>query len=209
MAEHEQRSARGGEQGEVWLVRHGPTEWSKAGRHTGRTDVPLTADGEAAAAALRPVLQGRHFGLALSSPLQRAWNTALLAGCTPEPDPDLQEWDYGEYEGRTTAAIRGERPGWSIFTDGVPGGETAPDVAARADRVIARVLQAPGDSILFAHGHLLRVLGARWVGADPQAGRHLLLATAAVCILGWERETPALARWNDTSHLDGGLAAAG
>lgn len=202
-------AASDSEKGEVWLVRHGPTEWSKAGRHTGRTDIPLTADGEAHAAALRPVLKGRSFALALSSPLKRAWETAQLAGIHPEPDPDLQEWDYGEYEGRTTAAIREERPGWAIFTDGVPGGESAQDVADRADRVIARVLSAPGDSILFAHGHLLRVLGARWVGAQPQAGRHLLIATAAVCILGWERDIPALARWNDTSHLGGGLSAAG
>jgi broad specificity phosphatase PhoE len=209
MPASEKGTKSGTEMGEVWLVRHGPTEWSKAGRHTGRTDIPLTPDGEADATALRPVLEGREFALVLSSPLKRALETAHLAGCQPESDPDLQEWDYGEYEGRTTAAIREERPGWAIFTDGVPGGESADDVAARADRVIARVLSAPGDSILFAHGHLLRVLGARWVGAAPQAGQHLLLATAAVCILGWERETPALARWNDTSHLDGGLAAAG
>jgi broad specificity phosphatase PhoE len=191
--------------GEVWLVRHGTTEWSQAGRHTGRTDVPLTPEGESAAAALRPVLAHRRFALVLSSPLARARETAELAGESPEIDDDLQEWDYGQYEGRTTHDIRQERPNWSLWRDGVLGGETADDVAARADRVIARVRAAGGDCLLFAHGHLLRILGARWIDAPPTAGQHLLLATAAVSVLGYERETPALARWNDTSHLDGGL----
>jgi broad specificity phosphatase PhoE len=191
--------------GEVWLVRHGTTEWSQTGRHTGRTDVPLTAEGERAAAALRPVLAHRTFALVLASPLVRARHTAELAGESPEIDDDLQEWDYGQYEGRTTPEIREERPDWSISKDGVIGGETAGDVAARADRVIARVRAADGDCLLFAHGHLLRILGARWIAAPATAGQHLLLATAAVSILGYERETPALARWNDTSHLDGGL----
>ncbi len=186
---------------QVWLVRHGPTEWSQAGRHTGRTDLPLTLEGEQEAATLRPVLAGRPFALALTSPLQRASHTAALAGLSPETDPDLREWDYGQYEGRTTADIRTERPGWTLWKDGVPGGETAEEVAARADRVIARARAAEGDTVLFAHGHLLRVLGARWVGAPPTAGQHLLLSTAAVCVLGWERQTPALARWNDISHL--------
>ncbi len=193
--------------GEVWLVRHGTTDWSRSGRHTGRTDVRLTPEGERAAAALRPVLADRRFALVLSSPLRRARDTAELAGCFPELDDDLQEWDYGQYEGRTTNEIRAERPGWLIWQDGVLGGETADDVAARADRVITRVRAAGGDCLLFAHGHLLRILGARWIGAPPTAGQHLLLATAAVSILGYERETPALARWNDTSHLDGGLRA--
>jgi probable phosphoglycerate mutase len=193
--------------GELWLVRHGSTEWSVNGRHTGRTDLPLTEAGEVAARALRPVLRDRRFGLVLSSPLQRARRTAELAGCTPELDDDLREWDYGDYEGRTTADIREERPGWSIWTDGTPGGECADDVATRADRVIARARNSPGDSIFFAHGHFLRVLGARWAEAPPTSGAHLLLSTAAVCILGYDRETPALARWNDTSHLNGGLAS--
>ncbi len=192
--------------GDVWLVRHGPTEWSQNGRHTGRTDLPLTPEGEADAAAVRAVLAGREFGLVLASPRQRAIKTAELAGCTPEVDPDLQEWDYGEYEGRRSVEIRQERPGWSIWNDGVIGGESAAEVGARADRVIARARGVAGDTLLFAHGHLLRVLGARWVGADPTAGQHLLLGTAAVCILSYERETPALSRWNDTSHLDGGLS---
>lgn len=193
--------------GEVWLIRHGTTEWSQNGRHTGRTDVALTPDGERAAAALRPVLAQRRFALVLSSPLVRARHTAELAGESPELDADLQEWDYGRYEGRTTHDIRQEKPGWSIWQDGVPGGETCDDVAARADRVIARVRAAGGDCLLFAHGHLLRILGARWIGAPPTAGRHLLLATAAISVLGYERETPALARWNDTSHGNGGPRA--
>jgi broad specificity phosphatase PhoE len=189
--------------GVLWLVRHGSTEWSTTGRHTGLTDVPLTSEGELAAAALGPVLAGHEFALVLSSPLQRARRTAELAGESPQIDDDLLEWDYGQYEGRTTPEIRQERPGWSLWTDGVLGGETADDVAARADRVIARVRAAGGDCVVFAHGHLLRVLGARWIGSAPTGGQHLLLSTAAVCVLGYERETPALARWNDTSHLVG------
>ena len=188
---------------QVWLVRHGTTEWSTSGRHTGRTDIPLTAGGEQAARALQPVLAVHQFALQLSSPLIRAAHTAQLAGCSPQLDPDLMEWDYGDYEGRTTAAIREERPGWNIWDDGVLRGETADEVAARADRVIARARTAEGDTLLFAHGHLLRILGARWIGSPPADGRHLLLSTAAFCVLGWERETPALARWNDTSHLEG------
>lgn len=190
-----------GELGQVWLVRHGTTEWSLNGRHTGRTDLPLTAAGEAAAATLRPLLAHRSFALVLSSPLKRARDTAQLAGCAPELDDDLQEWDYGDYEGRTTPDIRAERPDWSIWNDGVPGGETIEQVAARADRVISRARAADGDSILFAHGHLLRILGARWIAAPPTGGKHLLLSTAAICVLGYERDTPALSRWNDTSHL--------
>ena len=189
--------------GSVWLVRHGTTEWSVNGRHTGRTDIPLTSAGEAAAAALRPVLAGHAFALVLSSPLRRARHTAELAGFHPQVDDDLQEWDYGAYEGRTTADIRVDRPGWTIWDDGAPAGESAQDVATRADRVIARVRAVEGDCLLFAHGHLLRILGARWIDAPPTAGQHLLLSTAAVSVLGYERETPALARWNDTSHLDG------
>ncbi len=196
-----------GEYGQVWLVRHGSTEWSTSGRHTGLTDVPLTADGEKAASTLRPLLADRRFALVLSSPLQRARHTAELAGESPQIDADLLEWNYGQYEGRTTLDIRKERPGWSIWQDGVLGGETADEVATRADRVIARARAAGGDCLLFAHGHLLRVLGARWIGSPPAAGQHLLLSTAAVCVLGYERETPALARWNDTSHLDGVASA--
>jgi broad specificity phosphatase PhoE len=187
---------------QVWLVRHGTTEWSVNGRHTGLTDIPLTVDGEQAARAVKPVLAGHGFALQLTSPLLRARHTAELAGFAPEVDPDLSEWNYGDYEGRTTVDIRAERPGWTIWDDGTPGGETAQEVAARADRVIARARAAAGDTLLFAHGHLLRILGARWIEEPPTAGAHLLLSTAAICVLGWERQTPALARWNDTSHLE-------
>ncbi len=188
---------------QVWLVRHGSTEWSESGRHTGATDLALTADGERAAACLRPLLAGRHFDLVLSSPLRRARDTAQLAGLTPDLDADLHEWRYGDYEGRRTVDIREERPGWSLWSDGAPGGEAPQQVAERADRVVERLRAASGDAVVFAHGHLLRVLGARWLGTPPAFGQHLLLSTAAVCVLGWERETPALERWNDTSHLHG------
>ena len=189
------------ERGQVWLVRHGATEWSGSGRHTGRTDVPLTADGERAAASLRPLLEQHAFAMELASPRRRARRTAELAGRQPQIDDDLQEWDYGDYEGLTTTQIREREPGWTIWSGTVPGGETAADVAERADRVIERARGAGGDVVLFAHGHLLRVLGARWIGAAPTAGEHLLLGTAATCVLGYERDTPALARWNDTSHV--------
>jgi broad specificity phosphatase PhoE len=186
------------------VVRHGPTEWSSRGRHTGRTDISLDDDGRRAAAALAPVFARREFALVITSPLTRARDTASLAGFPDATiDDDLLEWDYGQYEGRTTPDIRHERPGWSLWSDGVLGGETAEDVAARADRVIARARAAGGDCVVFAHGHLLRVLGARWIAAPPTFGQHLLLSTAAVCVLGYERETAALARWNDTSHLAG------
>jgi probable phosphoglycerate mutase len=142
--------------------------------------------------------------LVLCSPLRRARDTARLAGYEDfVTDDDLAEWDYGDYEGRTTEQIREQQPDWTIWDGPVPGGESAAEVAARADRVIARARAAGGDAVLFAHGHFLRVLGARWIGAGPTTGQHLLLGTSAVCILGYERETPALARWNDTSHMAG------
>jgi probable phosphoglycerate mutase len=194
------------EPGQVWLIRHGATEWSESGRHTGRTDIPLTEAGVRAAAPVRPLLAGRRFALTLSSPRRRAVRTAELAGCRPEIDDDLQEWDYGDYEGLTTPQIREREPGWTVWSGSLPGGETAAQVAARADRVIARARAAAqdgGDVALFAHGHLLRVLGARWIGEPPTFGERLLLGTAAICVLGDERGTPALARWNDTSHVRG------
>lgn len=183
----------------VWLIRHGETEWSRDGRHTGRTDVQLTAAGEAAAQALRPALAGREFRLVLTSPLQRARRTCELSGLGGDAtlDPDLMEWDYGAYEGRTTAAIRTERPGWTVWRDGVPGGETATQVAARCDRVVERLRASEGDAAVFAHGHLLRALAARWLGQPVADGRLYALSTAALCILGYERETPVLLRWND------------
>jgi broad specificity phosphatase PhoE len=181
---------------QVWLVRHGETEWSRDGRHTSRTDLPLTPEGEQRAQALRAVLSAHEFALVLSSPLQRARRTAELAGFTPEPCDDLREWDYGDYEGRTTTDIRADRPDWSLWTDGCPNGEVAADVGARVDRAIGRARATDGDVALFAHGHVLRVLGARWVGLSPADGRLLELSTAGLCVLGYERETAVLEQWN-------------
>jgi broad specificity phosphatase PhoE len=185
------------------LVRHGETEWSATGRHTSVTDVPLTDRGREAAARLRSRLAGFEFALVLASPRARARETAALAGLgeRAEVDEDLAEFAYGEYEGRTTADIREERPGWNVWDDSAPGGETAAQVGARADRVIERVTVVDGDVAAFAHGHLLRVLGARWIGLDPVYGGHLGLDTGSVCELGYERERRAIWVWNDTSHL--------
>jgi broad specificity phosphatase PhoE len=185
------------------LVRHGETEWSATGRHTSVTDVPLTDRGREAAARLRPRLAGFKFTLVLASPRARARETATLAGLgeRAEVDEDLAEFAYGEYEGRTTPDIREERPGWNVWDHGAPGGETADQVGARADRVIERVTGVDGDVAAFAHGHLLRVLGARWIGLDPVYGGHLGLDTGSVCELSYERERRAIWVWNDTSHL--------
>ena len=188
---------------EVVLVRHGQTEWSASGKHTGRTDIPLTEAGHANADALRPVLAGREFIRKLTSPLQRAAETCRLAGFgeTAERRDELMEWDYGDYEGLTTPEIRERRPGWYLWRDGCPGGEAAGDVGARVDRVVEELRSLEGDAVLFAHGHLLRVLAARWIEHPPAFGGRLRLATGAVCTLGWEREVPAIELWNDTSHL--------
>jgi probable phosphoglycerate mutase len=181
---------------EVVLLRHAETEWSLAGKHTGRTDIPLTDHGRELAAALRPRFADRTFTLVLSSPLSRARETAQLAGLSPELDEDLLEWDYGEYEGITTKEIWETRPDWDLWHDGAPGGEQPADVAARVDRVIARALAADGDTCIVAHGHVLRVLGARWVEQPPAFGARLWLATAAVCTLGLQRGARALRGWN-------------
>ena len=189
--------------GRLWLVRHGATEWSAAGRHTGTTDVPLTEAGRAAAERAGAALRGIDFALVLSSPLSRALDTARLAGFDhPAVDRNLAEWDYGDVEGITTDEMRERIPGWTVWRDGCPGGETVDEVGARADAVISRVRDVDGDAVAFAHGHLLRVLGARWSGQPAGFAERLLLSTAAICILGWERETPAIDSWNDTSHLD-------
>jgi broad specificity phosphatase PhoE len=191
--------------GELILLRHGETEWSRANRHTGRTDLPLTAAGEAAAAALTPALATRRVRAALTSPAQRATRTALLAGLTDAvPDDDLQEWDYGGYEGKTTAEIRRERPGWYLWRDGVvPGdaehpGETVEHVGERADRVLSRVrpLLADGDVALVAHAHLLRVLTARWLRLEAAAGRLFRLDTGTLSTLGAEHDEPVIVSWN-------------
>ncbi len=194
----------------VWVARHGQTEWSAAGRHTSRTDVPLTAVGEQEAIALGTVLQQEHFDLVESSPRQRAVRTAELAGFEPTIDNDLVEWDYGELEGLTTDQIKAKYPGWSIWHGPWPGGETDEQVAARADRVVHRALALPSGAkaLLFAHGHLLRVLAARWLGQSPTSGRFFMLGTATISVLGWERGGAAVERWNVPSGLAPGSGAA-
>ena len=187
----------------VVLVRHGATEWSETHKHTGVTDVPLTDAGRAGAERLAARLAGRDFALVLTSPRVRARETVALAmlGERAEIEPDLAEFDYGDYEGRTTADIRVERPGWTVWDHGSPGGETPEQAGVRADRVIERALAADGDVALFAHGHMLRALGARWIGMPAAAGAFLALSTSAVCELGFERERRVIWLWNDTAHL--------
>jgi broad specificity phosphatase PhoE len=188
----------------VVLVRHGETEWTVSRRHTGRTDIPLTENGRQEAKLIAARLADQRFASVLTSPLSRARETCELAelGTPATVTDDLLEWDYGDYEGRRTADIRTERPDWLLFRDGVPHGESPDDVARRVDRVIARAREVDGDVALFAHGHLLRVLGARWIDQPPADGAHLLLSTGAICLLGWERETPVLIHWNSTAHLE-------
>ena len=190
----------------VLLVRHSETEWSLSGQHTSRTDLPLLDEGRPVAKALGRRLAAREFALVLSSPLKRASETAQLAGLgdVAEATDDLLELGYGEYEGRTTAEIRTERPGWDLWKDGSPGGEPLAAAAERVDRVIACADAAGGDVALFAHGHILRILGARWLGLPPAAGSRLALSTASLCDLGYERERRVIWVWNDTSHSDPG-----
>jgi broad specificity phosphatase PhoE len=188
---------------EIWLVRHGETEWSRSGQHTSRTDLPLTPEGERQAESLKRMLAGHSFTLVLSSPMKRAVETCRLVGLSPELSDDLREWDYGDYEGLTTPEIQKSAPGWTIFTGSVPNGETIEQVGARADRVISRIISraqaAAGDVALFGHGHLLRVLAARWVGIEPSGGRLLALSTASLSVLGYERETRVVRLWNQAS----------
>jgi probable phosphoglycerate mutase len=181
----------------VVLIRHGETAWSRDRRHTGRTDIPLIPAGEAEAVALAPRLADWKFSRVLVSPLTRARETADLAGLErTEVTPDLMEWDYGDYEGRTTSAIREDRPGWDLFADGVPGGETLSQVATRTDRVIAAIRAGTGDVACVAHAHVLRVLAVRWLGVDPVAARYLTLGPASISVLGWEREQAVVDHWN-------------
>jgi broad specificity phosphatase PhoE len=188
---------------ELWLIRHGETEWSRSGQHTGRTDIPLTAAGERQAALLGRRLAGRKFARVLTSPLLRARATGQLAGHgdVAQDEPDLMEWDYGAYEGRTTAQIREEVPGWTIWNGGVRGGESADQVGARCDRVIARCAEVDGDVALFAHGHVLRILAARWLGFPAAAGRYLALDTASLSVLGHEHEARVIRNWNESYDL--------
>ncbi|MFI0432957.1 MAG: histidine phosphatase family protein [Candidatus Nanopelagicales bacterium] len=191
-------------QGLIFLLRHGETEWSKSGQHTGRTDIPLTANGEARAAQVQPMLQGVSFGLVLCSPLSRARRTAELAGLQPDDYvDDLLEWDYGVYEGRTTADIRAEKsaPDWVIWNDPIPGGETPEDVAARCRRVLARCepLTTAGKTVaLVAHGHLLRILTATYLGLEAVDGKMFALDAGGIGVLGHERVQPVIAGWNIT-----------
>ena len=182
----------------LWLVRHGETAWSLSGQHTGRTDIPLTAEGERGATLVGEYLRGRTFGLVLTSPLQRASETCRIAGYSQAAavDPDLREVNYGAYEGRTTAEVRNENPGWSFWQCGAPGGESVHDVARRAERVLARVLSLEGAVALFSHGHFLRVLTACWLGLPPDSARLFALGTSSVSVLGHERESRVIAMWN-------------
>ena len=188
---------------QIWLLRHGETEWSKSGQHTGRTDIPLTEAGRHQAEGLGRHLGRRAFALVLTSPLQRARETCRLAGYgdVAAVTDNLLEWDYGIYEGRTTAAIQAEQPGWSIWSTSIPKGETVEQVGERVRRVIDRAVAAPGDVALFAHAHVLRILAACWLGLPPAGGRFFALGTAAISVLGHEHETRVISVWNQDWHL--------
>jgi probable phosphoglycerate mutase len=189
----------------VYLARHGETAWSLSGQHTGRTDLPLTERGERNARALGGRLRGLTFAKVLTSPLRRALRTCEGAGfaAAAEIDPDLVEWDYGQYEGRRTAEIHAERPDWQLFRDGCPGGEAPAAIGARADRVIRRLRAVSGDVLVFSSGHFLRVLAARWLGLEVAGGRYLVLGTASLSALGYEHNLaePAVRLWNDDRHV--------
>jgi probable phosphoglycerate mutase len=191
----------------VYLARHGETAWTLSGQHTGLTDLPLTEHGEQNALRLGPRLKGLTFAKVFVSPLQRARRTCELAGfgAVAEIDPDLVEWNYGEYEGLTSTQVRAKRPDWKLFRDGCPGGETLAQIGARADRVVARVRGIAGNVLVFSSGHFLRVLAARWLGLDSSGGQFFLLSTAALSQLGYEHDLtePVIRLWNDTSHVQG------
>lgn len=197
---------------QIFLIRHGETQWSLNGRHTGRTDLPLTENGERRAARLRGLLQGIEISRVLTSPLQRARQTCELAGfgAVAHLEPDLHEWDYGAYEGLTTADIRARRPEWNVFKDGCPQGESVEQVSRRADRVLASLRTTDGTVALFSHGQFLRALAARWIGLPVQDGQHLALDTASLSILGYEHhdvETPAICLWNAGTSAGFALSA--
>lgn len=183
---------------QIYLVRHGETEWSLSGQHTGTTDIPLTENGQNVAKLFKPLFAKKSFALVLTSPMGRARKTCELAGLSKhaEVDRDLMEWNYGEYEGLTTKEIRTKMPAWEIFIDGCPGGETPKQIATRVDRLIARVRAVEGDVCLFAHGHILRVLAIRWLEFPVSAGSHFMLDTASLSILSYYQGVPALKRWN-------------
>ena len=183
---------------QLWLIRHGETEWTLSGAHTGSTDIPLTDAGRRQALKLKEALAGRRFALVLSSPLSRARETCNLAGLggAAQIDPNLVEWRYGDYEGRTTDQIHAQAPGWSLWRSGVPNGERIAEVASRASCVIRQALQADGDVALFGHGHILRILAACWLELPPESGRLFALDTAAIGVLGYERDVRVMSRWN-------------
>jgi probable phosphoglycerate mutase len=182
----------------VFAIRHGETAWSRSGQHTGTTDIPLTDNGRRLAKRMRPVLAAEAFALVLCSPMQRARETCELAGLGDKAviDFDLVEWNYGEYEGLTPKQVQETAPGWLIFRDGCPGGEAPEQVGARVDRLIARSRAVAGNTALFAHGHLLRVFAARWIGLPASGGQHFLLNTGTLCVLGYYHEIPAVRIWN-------------
>jgi probable phosphoglycerate mutase len=190
-------------QNHVFLIRHGETEWSKSGQHTGGTDLPLTEAGMEQGRLLTERLKGIEFATVLTSPLQRAMETCRQADLMHKAGvlDDLREWDYGAYEGLTTPEIRRQQPDWSIWSHGAPQGESPEQVSERADRVLERARKAAGDVALFSHGHMLRAVGARWLGLPVSAGQHLMLSTASVSVLGYERETPVIRLWNGRAHL--------
>jgi broad specificity phosphatase PhoE len=188
----------------IYLARHGETDWSINGRHTGRTDIALTAKGEADARKIGSRLGSLAFSKVFVSPLQRARRTAELAGFTPDIEPDLLEWNYGEYDGLTTREIRDRRANWDLFRDGCPDGESVPDISARADRLIEKLRTMTGNVLLFAHGHILRVVASRWIRQPAALGRSLYLGTAAVCILAFDHyamDEPVIRLWDDDRHL--------
>jgi probable phosphoglycerate mutase len=187
----------------IYLIRHGETTWTLSGQHTGSTDIPLTSKGEQDALLLGKRLKGHTFEKVLTSPLKRAEHTCELTGLLKHAytDPDLIEWNYGDYEGLTTQEIRKQDPNWTIFDRGAPNGESLTDVTARANKILAKIHSSHGDICIFSHGHFLRVLAARWLNLSSLEGKHLLLSPSSLSILSYERTTPVLALWNDTSHL--------
>lgn len=186
----------------VYIIRHGETEWTKSRQHTGLTDIPLTDKGRTQAGWLKKKLAGKQFKKVFCSPLQRAKETCEIAGFMKEAemDPDLVEWDYGNFEGKTTPEIRETHPGWTIFENGAEGGESIGDISTRTGRIISRLRDISGDVALFSSGHISRALAAKWLGLSVKEGRLLILSTASLCILGYERETPAIVLWNETSQ---------
>jgi broad specificity phosphatase PhoE len=188
----------------LYLVRHGETAWTISGQHTGLTDLPLTEQGSSQAKMLRDVLSSKSFEKVLASPLKRAMQTCQLAGYQSQAqiDPDLVEWNYGNYEGKTHVEIIKENPGWTIFSQGAPGGESVAQIGARADRVLHKISSCTEDVLIFSHGHFLRTLAARWLKLPPSEGKLFLLSTASISILGYEKLLPVVLKWNDTHHLD-------